>query len=91
MPVQSLQPALPVVFFSVNVILVRNVIFRYVDLTASLKSVPVLCLHLEVSPSKPTCTQKEQQHIALQTSVLETNSLHSSYSHEMPGSFMQKL
>jgi hypothetical protein len=45
----------PVVLFNVTVILKkRNVIICYVGAIVSLKSVPVLCLYLEVSYPKPS-------------------------------------
>jgi hypothetical protein len=55
--VQCLWP----VFFIVIVTSVRNVLFRCVEVRVSLESVPVLCLHLEVSSSKLFCTEKEFQ------------------------------
>jgi hypothetical protein len=53
-------------------------------ITVSLKSDSLLCLHLEVFFSKLSCTQKEQQLTAFQTSTVETNWLCSLQSNEMP-------
>jgi hypothetical protein len=51
----------------------------------------VLCIHLKVPSSKWSCTQKEQQLTTFRTLALETHSLHSLLSHEMPGSCIHKL
>jgi hypothetical protein len=56
----------PVVLYSVIITLQRNVIFRFVGITVSLKAVPMLRLYLEVFSSKLSCTQNNQLHFRLQ-------------------------